>query len=52
MLEKEEGGRHKQVRPAFGLKHKQLLLTIAITGLAVLIGSVLFQRRMGSSEAQ
>ncbi|KAI5008540.1 hypothetical protein ZWY2020_009588 [Hordeum vulgare] len=51
MLEKEEGACHEQVRPVFGLTYKQLLLTIAIAGLAVLIGSILFQRRIGSSEA-
>ncbi|CAD6222775.1 unnamed protein product [Miscanthus lutarioriparius] len=35
----------KPARPATGSLHKQLLLTVAITGVAVLIGSILYQSK-------
>jgi hypothetical protein len=47
-LEKEERATApgQPVRPAVhGSKHKQLLVTIAIAGIAVLIGSILYQKR-------
>ncbi|CAM0907149.1 unnamed protein product [Alopecurus aequalis] len=45
MLQKEEGAPLEQREPARGLKHKQLLLTMAIAGVAVLIGSILLQKK-------
>jgi len=41
--ENEEGA--QQCEPARGLKHKQLLLTIAIAGVAVLVGSILLHKK-------
>lgn len=34
----------RPARPAHGSQHKRLLFTIAVTGIAVMIGSILFQR--------
>ncbi|CAN6306590.1 unnamed protein product, partial [Urochloa humidicola] len=34
----------RPARPAHGSQHKRLLFTIAVTGIAVMVGSILFQR--------
>jgi hypothetical protein len=34
----------RPARPAHGAPHKGLLFTIAVTGIAVMVGSILFQR--------
>uniref|UniRef100_A0ACD5YYV1 Uncharacterized protein n=1 Tax=Avena sativa TaxID=4498 RepID=A0ACD5YYV1_AVESA len=44
LLQNEEGAQQRE--PARGLKHKQLLLTIAIAGVAVLVGSILLHKKV------
>jgi hypothetical protein len=43
MLQNEEDA--QQDEPARGFTNKQLLLTVAIAGLAVVIGSILLQNK-------
>ncbi|KAM0830212.1 hypothetical protein ACQ4PT_066341 [Festuca glaucescens] len=43
MLENEDGAEERE--PAHGFNHKQLLLTVAIAGLAVVIGSILLHKK-------
>jgi hypothetical protein len=43
LLENEDGAEERE--PAHGFNHKQLLLTVAIAGLAVVIGSILLHKK-------
>ncbi|XP_073099554.1 uncharacterized protein [Elaeis guineensis] len=47
--EREEGARRRQAHDS---SQRRILFTIAVTGIAVLIGSIFFQRRVDSHEQQ
>ena len=46
--EREEGGGERS--PPEEVSQRRVLFTIAITGIAVLLGSLFFQRKTGNSE--